>query len=153
MLMVCLGNICRSPMAEGILRSKAKKLGLSIHVDSCGTANYHVGERPDVRSISKSKEHGIDISRLFGRQFSSEDFENFDHILVMDNSNFTNVERQAKNKVDLKKVDMILNYSDKGSDRDVPDPYYGGEDGFEKVFQLLDKACDSFIIHHFNGSE
>lgn len=151
--MVCLGNICRSPMAEGILRSKANKLGLAIEVDSCGTANYHVGERPDIRSISKSKEHGIDISRLFGRQFSSEDFKKFDHILVMDNSNYLNIERQANNKNDLKKVDLILNYADKGSNSDVPDPYYGGEDGFEKVYHLLDNACDSFINHHFNGGE
>lgn len=149
-LMVCLGNICRSPMAEGILRSKAKSKGISIQVDSCGTASYHVGERPDPRSIAKMKEHGIDISRLFGRQFSSVDFKEFDHILVMDKNNYQNVSNLARSQQDLTKVDFILNYVNPESDHDVPDPYYGEEDGFEKVYQMLEKASDSFLKKHFN---
>ena len=151
--MVCLGNICRSPMAEGILRSKAKAKGITIQVDSCGTASYHVGERPDPRSIEKAKEYGIDISRLFGRQFSSDDFKAFDHILVMDKNNYMNIERQARSERDLSKVDFILNYLHPDQDNDVPDPYYGGPEGFEKVFQLLDQACESFISHHFNDKQ
>jgi protein-tyrosine phosphatase len=149
-LMVCLGNICRSPMAEGILRSKAKSKGISIQVDSCGTASYHVGERPDPRSIAKMKEHGIDISRFFGRQFSKDDFKDFDHILVMDKNNFQNVSRLARGQHDLNKVDFILNYVNPDSDHDVPDPYYGEEDGFEKVYQMLNEASDLFISKHFN---
>jgi protein-tyrosine phosphatase len=137
-------------MAEGILRSKAKSKGLKIEVDSCGTASYHVGERPDPRAVAKAKENGVDISRLFGRQFTSDDFKAFDHILVMDKNNYMNIERQARSERDLSKVDFILNYVEPDSDFDVPDPYYGGPEGFEKVYQMLDQACDAFISKHFN---
>lgn len=149
-LMICLGNICRSPMAEGILRNKANEKGLDIEVDSCGTASYHVGEHPDPRSISKSKEHGIDISMLIGRQFQIEDFNNFDHILTMDQSNYRDIIRMANDETDLAKVSMMLSYSHPNEDKDVPDPYYGGGEGFEIVFQLLDEANELFISKKFD---
>lgn len=149
-LMVCLGNICRSPMAEGVFRNKALEKGIELHVDSCGTANYHVGEHPDPRSVKKSKEHGIDISNLIGRQFSYSDFRKFDVILTMDIDNYRNVIALAQNDDDIAKVKMTLNYSFPGNNMDVPDPWYGGEQGFEDVFQLLDQAADSFFKDHFD---
>jgi len=149
-LMVCLGNICRSPMAEGILRSMAVQKGLDIEVDSCGTASYHVGQHPDPRSVSKSMEHNIDISSLYGRQFGITDFDEFDFILTMDTYNYDDIRSLARNDDDLQKVKMILNYSHPEEDKDVPDPYYGGAQGFENVFQLLDKASEAFIRNHFN---
>ena len=150
-LMVCLGNICRSPLAEGILRHKAESQSIDIEVDSCGTANYHVGEHPDPRSISKANDYGIDISTLHGRQFTISDFDTFDHILVMDKSNYQNITRLARNQKDVEKVEMMLNFSTPGLDQDVPDPYYGGIQGFENVYQMLDKASDSFIRTHIHG--
>jgi protein-tyrosine phosphatase len=143
-LMVCLGNICRSPLAEGILRHLAKVQDLAIEVDSCGTANYHVGAKADSRSIKKAKEYGIDISGLRGRQFQIADFDMFDLIYVMDQSNYNNVIALARNEQDKQKVKLILNeISDNNSE--VPDPYYGEADGFEHVYQLLDKACQNII--------
>jgi len=144
-LMVCLGNICRSPLAEGILRFKSKEKGIDIEVDSCGTAAYHVGEKPDPRSVLKANEHDIDISNLRGRQFSKSDFEYFDHILTMDKYNQMDILQLAENDAQRDKVKMILSYSESTSEKDVPDPYYGGSDGFEKIYQILDKACDVFI--------
>ena len=140
--MVCLGNICRSPLAEGILRSKTEKLGLNIHIDSAGTSNYHIGEHPDKRSIANAKKHGIDISKLKARQFKTEDFDTFDFIFVMDESNYNNVIFHARNETDIKKVELILDRLFPSNNVPVPDPYFGGEDGFEHVFQLLDKACE-----------
>lgn len=143
-LMVCLGNICRSPLAEGILRHLAVSQNLAIEVDSCGTANYHVGSKPDVRSIKKAKEYDIDISNLRGRQFQTSDFDMFDLIYVMDQSNYNNVIALARNEQDKQKVKLILNeISDKNDE--VPDPYYGEADGFEHVYQLLNEACKNII--------
>jgi len=141
-LMVCLGNICRSPLAEGILRHKIEQKGLNAKVDSVGTANYHVGEHPDPRSIQKAREYGINISKLVGRQFSLNDFDNFDHIYVMDQSNYRDVISLARNEEDKKKVELILNRAFPNLNMPVPDPYYGGDEGFENVYQLLDKACE-----------
>ncbi len=141
-LMVCLGNICRSPLAEGILRSKAEKLNLNIRIDSAGTANYHVGDAPDNRTVLNAQKHGIDISKLRGRQFSIEDFDEFDTIFVMDSSNYSDVVSLARNENDKHKVELILNRVYPNSNMAVPDPYFGGEQGFENVFILLEKACD-----------
>lgn len=149
-LMVCLGNICRSPMAEGVFRNKALEKGIELEVDSCGTANYHIGENPDPRSVKKSKEHGIDISRLIGRQFSHDDYNHFDIILTMDNDNYRNVMALAQTDEDKSKVEMTLNYSFPGNNMDVPDPWYGGEQGFEEVFQLLDHSAEAFLKKHFD---
>jgi protein-tyrosine phosphatase len=142
-LMICLGNICRSPLAEGILRSKIEKNGLTVIIDSAGTSNYHIGEPPDKRSIANAKKHKIDISKLKARQFTIADFDRFDYIYVMDESNYSNVLSLARNEADIKKVDLILNKIFPESKASVPDPYFGGEEGFEHVFQLLDKACEN----------
>lgn len=138
--MVCLGNICRSPLAEGILRSKIS--GETATVDSAGTAAYHIGETPDPRSVSIARKHGIDISNQRGRKLQISDFDYFDRVYVMDNSNYSNVMNMARNAEDEEKVDLILNLTYPGENTDVPDPYYGGPQGFENVFNMLDRACD-----------
>ena len=139
-VMVCLGNICRSPLAEGILRSKVDST--KIYVDSAGTGHWHIGNLPDPRSIAVAKKFGIDISNQRGRQFSAADFEDFDHIFVMDVSNKENVLQLAKTDTQRQKVQLILDYIFPNENVDVPDPYYGGEHGFENVYQMLDQACD-----------
>ena len=141
--MVCLGNICRSPLAEGIL---ASKVGDDILVDSAGTSDWHVGKAPDPRSIDVAAQHDLDISQLRGRQFTVEDFDNFDLIYVMDASNYQNVVRLARTQEDEDKVIMILNEVNKGRNEQVPDPYYGGDDGFEKVYQMLDEATNRILM-------
>nr|WP_321224641.1 low molecular weight protein-tyrosine-phosphatase [uncultured Psychroserpens sp.] len=137
-LMVCLGNICRSPLAHGILESKLPKD--QFYVDSAGTANYHVGDLPDQRSIAVAKANGIDITHQRGRQFKVADFDTFDYIYVMDHSNFENVIKLARNTNDIAKVKLILEVDDTITDKRVPDPYYGGDSGFVNVFELLDTA-------------
>ena len=139
-LMVCLGNICRSPLAEGILRSK---LSNGFTVDSAGTGNWHIGNAPDPRSIATAKNHNIDISNLKGRQFSKKDFADFDFIYVMDNQNYKDVVALATTEEDKAKVQLILDTIFPGERVDVPDPYYGLQDGFEKVYEMLDEACNS----------
>lgn len=142
-LMVCLGNICRSPLAEGVLREKINIRGISgITIDSAGTSSYHVGDGPDMRSIENAINHGIDISKLRGRQFDVNDFDYFDKIYVMDTHNFKDVLSIARDSEDKQKVDMILNTINPGMNKSVPDPYLGGEQGFENVYLLLDQACE-----------
>jgi len=131
-LMVCLGNICRSPLAEGILASK---------LDS----NYHIGKKPDSRSIAIAKAHGIDISNQKASQFKVNHFSTFDHIYVMDTSNYQNVIQLAKNEIDKNKGSLILNQLHPNENIDVPDPYYGGEQGFADVYDMLDRATDKIL--------
>ncbi|EAQ41038.1 low molecular weight protein-tyrosine-phosphatase [Polaribacter sp. MED152] len=138
-LMVCLGNICRSPLAEGILQSKINTD--TIFVDSAGTAAYHVGNLPDERSIAVAQKYGIDITNQRARKFTSKDFDEFDFIYAMDESNYQNIVSLARNSEDEKKVHLILNESQPNQNLSVPDPYYGGKDGFENVYQMLDEAC------------
>jgi protein-tyrosine phosphatase len=138
-LMVCLGNICRSPLAEGILKSKLPNN--KFIVDSAGTANYHVGSSPDKRSVAVARKYGLDISNLRGRQFNVKDFDMFEHIYVMDESNYNNVLSVARNESDKAKVKLILNEIYPNENLDVPDPYYGGDEGFENVYKMLDEAC------------
>ncbi|MEO8933012.1 MAG: low molecular weight protein-tyrosine-phosphatase [Xanthomarina sp.] len=138
-LMVCLGNICRSPLAEGILRSKLPSNNFII--DSAGTGNYHIGNPPDPRSIKVAKKYGLDISNQKGRQFSVSDFDIFDYIYVMDGSNYQNVIRLARNDQDIQKVKIILNEIYKDQNHDVPDPYTGGLQGFESTYKILDEVC------------
>ena len=146
LLMVCLGNICRSPLAQGILHHKLNKLNIdNITVDSAGTGNWHIGSNPDKRSTEIAMKHEIDISNQKARQFSYEDFEKFDHILVMDTSNLQNIRSQAKSKKDVDKIKLILDYSYPDKNESVPDPYFGGIDGFEHVYNLLNNACDKII--------
>ncbi|WP_324719484.1 low molecular weight protein-tyrosine-phosphatase [Salinimicrobium sp. HB62] len=139
-LMVCLGNICRSPLAEGILKSKIDPE--KIYVDSAGTSNYHIDECPDTRSIDIARQNNLDISSQRGRQFSAKDFDEFDKIYVMDMSNYYDVLSLARNEEDKKKVSLILNEIFPGENVEVPDPYHGGADGFKKVYQMLDEACE-----------
>ena len=138
--MVCLGNICRSPLAEGILKSKI--FDRKTEIDSAGTAGYHIGEKPDKRSIAIAKQYDIDISGQKSRKFIIEDFDEFDYIYVMDNSNYDNVIALARNENDKAKVKLILNEVSPGENLEVPDPYYGGEYGFLDVFKMLDEACE-----------
>lgn len=139
-LMVCLGNICRSPLAEGILASKLPKD--KFKVDSAGTGSWHVGRKPDERSIITAKKNKIDISHQKGRQFAIRDFDSFDYIYVMDNSNYNDVVFLAKNPEQSNKVQLILNELFPGENVDVPDPYYGLPNGFDNVFEMLDQACE-----------
>lgn len=142
-LMVCLGNICRSPLAEGILRHKAP--GDKIYVDSAGTSNYHIGEAPDRRSVAIAKKYGIDITAQRGRQFQIADFDKFDLIYAMDQSNYAHILAMAPNESAKQKVHLILNEVHPGEAMDVPDPYYGGDQGFDNVFKMLDLACDRIV--------
>lgn len=148
-LMVCLGNICRSPLAEGIMADKVKGLGISV--DSAGTASYHVDEAPDIRSIKIARKKGINISNLRGRQFQVSDFDKFDKIYVMDDSNYQNVTAMARNEEDKTKVDFILNESNPDQNLEVPDPYYGGDMGFENVYNMLDEATEIILTKIKDG--
>ena len=138
--MVCLGNICRSPLAEGILKNKTKKK--NIYVDSAGTSSYHIGKLPDRRSIEIANKYGIDISDQRARQFSVVDFDRFDKIYAMDIHNINSIISIARNQSDRNKVDLILNEINPNSFDNIPDPYYGDGDGFQKVFNMLNEACD-----------
>ncbi|MFD2890911.1 low molecular weight protein-tyrosine-phosphatase [Flavobacterium chuncheonense] len=139
-LMVCLGNICRSPLAEGILKSKLPKT--KFLVDSAGTGGWHAGELPDKRSIAIAKKYSIDLTDQRARQFKKSDFETFDYIYVMDASNYSNVINLASNEAQKSKVKLILNEVFPNKNIEVPDPYYGGDSSFENVFQMLDQACN-----------
>lgn len=138
-LMVCLGNICRSPLAEGILQSKVDLT--KIFVDSAGTAAYHVGNLPDVRAIEVARNYGINITGQSARKFTIIDFDTFDFIFAMDDSNYQNILSLARNSRDEKKVQLILNVCNTSKKLNVPDPYYGGKGGFENVYKMLDEAC------------
>jgi protein-tyrosine phosphatase len=138
-LMVCLGNICRSPLAEGILQSKVNNN--LFFVDSAGTAAYHLGKLPDKRSMDVASNYGIDITHQKARKFTVKDFDIFDIIYVMDASNYQNVLLIARNKRDVQKVKMILNETHPDKNASVPDPYYGGSAGFENVYKMLEEAC------------
>ena len=140
-LFVCLGNICRSPLAEGIMLHLKSKHNLQIEIDSAGTAHYHIGEAPDKRTIANAKKNGVDLSALRARQFSSSDFDEFDKIYVMDKSNFKNVIALAKQDSHKNKVSLFLENNSDGL-LEVPDPYYGTEDDFENVFKLVHKHCE-----------
>ena len=140
--MVCLGNICRSPLAEGILKSKVDDS--FVFVDSAGTGGWHIGELPDVRSIGIAKQNEIDISDQRCRKFISADFEEFDHIYVMDRNNLSDVLSVAKSEIHRKKVKMILNIEGREDSLEVPDPYYGGESGFQDVFKQSPSTLYTF---------
>lgn len=139
-LMLCLGNICRSPLAEGILAAKVdvKK----VFVDSAGTSNWHIGKSPDTRSIAIAKEFGIDISKQKARQLTQKDFEDFDKIYAMDIANYEDALSLAKTDAQRKKLELVLECLSPGEKLEVPDPYYGGESGFLEVYKMLDQALD-----------
>ena len=139
-LVVCLGNICRSPMAEGLLRHHIQQRGLRCKVDSAGTSAHHAGEHPDRRAQQEMRRHGIDISRQTSRQLVRQDFERFDWILVMDNSNLANAQRLSGHKdAHLAKIQRFL------PDGEVPDPYYGGPEGFSQVYDMVNAAAEDWV--------
>jgi len=139
-LMVCLGNICRSPLAQGILESKVNLD--KVFVDSAGTAAYHVGNLPDERSIDVAYKYGINITNQRARKFTVQDFDEFDYIYAMDISNYQSILMLAKGEEDENKVRLILKEIYPSENKSVPDPYYGSNQGFENVYQMLDEACD-----------
>jgi protein-tyrosine phosphatase len=143
-LMVCLGNICRSPLAEGILRDKLSKNGLDWVVDSAGTGGWHVGSLPDKRSVDIARKYGIDITYQRARKFRSNDFDEFDIIFAMDTSNYHDIYRMALNDSERQKVKMILEEVLPGQKKSVPDPYFD-DNRFEEVFKMLDEACEVII--------
>ncbi len=143
-LMVCLGNICRSPLAEGIMREKIKSHQLNWEVDSAGTGSWHVGSPPDPRSVEVAKQNSIDISRQRGRQFSREDFKKFDLIFAMDSQNYQNITKMAPDDKAKEKVELIMNLHQAGYNQSVPDPYWN-DDGFQGVFDMVDLACEGII--------
>ena len=148
-LMVCLGNICRSPLAKGILDSLIDQN--QVIVDSAGTGDYHIGDSPDERSIEVAKKNSLDISDQRGRQFTADDFKRFDYILAMDNYNYEDIMALASNDEDKKKVKLILDYAIPGENLDVPDPYFGGQSGFDDVYDMLTKACRNFVDKELNN--
>ena len=147
-LMVCLGNICRSPLAEGILRDKIAKNKLDGEVDSAGTGGYHTGASPDSRSIEIASKKGLDISNQRARKVRSSDFEEFDLIFAMDVYNYQDLLKWA-HEDEKSKIKLILNELYPNKNMSVPDPYYGGENGFENVYDMLDKACENIIVNYF----
>ena len=147
-LMVCLGNICRSPLAEGVLQHKAWKAGLQWSVESAGTGAWHTGEPPHHLSIKVAKHKGVDISKQRARQFVKEDFLNYDFIYVMDSSNYIDVKQMSGKLWKEDKVDLLLNELYPGENRAVPDPWYGKEDGYYTVYEMIDRACDKIIEKH-----
>jgi protein-tyrosine phosphatase len=148
-LMVCLGNICRSPLAEGILQEKAIAAGLDWTLDSAGTNNsYHIGEAPHQLSQKVAKLHAIDISHQRARAFRAEDFDHFDKVYAMSKDVLKDIKFIAKKKYDPSKTDLLMNELFPGRNLDVPDPWYGPEPGFHEVFNLIEKACDKIIERH-----
>jgi len=149
-LMVCLGNICRSPLAEGILQSKLP--ADKFIVDSAGTGDWHVGQGPDKRSVATAKGRGIDISCQKARQLKPSDFTEFDHIYVMDASNYKDVTKLTPDAASKAKVKLMMDEVFPGKNIDVPDPYWSEQDGFENVYDMLDQACsivaDKLIKEH-----
>jgi protein-tyrosine phosphatase len=147
-LMVCLGNICRSPLAEGILQEKIKSTGLQWTVDSAGTNGYHTGEAPHHLSQKVAKLNGIDISQQRSRKFTATDIDHFDKIYAMANDVLEDIRRIAGKKYDATKVDLFLNELHTNSNADVPDPWYGAEDGYHKVYELIDTTCEKIITKY-----
>jgi protein-tyrosine phosphatase len=146
-LMVCMGNICRSPVAEGVLRNRLREEGLSgrVFVDSAGTHFYHVGEPPDPRAQASARQRGYDISDLRARQLSPEDFHTFDYLLVMDYKNLRAVESLRPCGESKAHVALLLSYAEGAQHEEVPDPYYGGEEGFQHVLDLVESAVEGLL--------
>lgn len=150
-LMVCLGNICRSPLAEGILKNKIAKKGLNWEVDSAGTGSWHIGELPDPRSITTARKHSIDITDQRARKLQSHDLENFDLILAMDQQNYQDIIQMAQTPAQEAKVHLIMNFVQPHDNQSVPDPYWD-DNGFEQVFAMLDEATEK-IIQKYSSRE
>jgi len=143
-LMVCLGNICRSPLAEGIMKKKIEENNLDWEVDSAGTGYWHIGNEPDERSINVAQKYGIDIKAQRARQLIPPDLQKFDLVFAMDSTNYRNIQKFARSPKEQEKVDLIMNLVKPDYNQNVPDPYYNN-DGFEEVYQMLDMACEKII--------
>lgn len=145
-LFVCMGNICRSPTAEGVFRHKLRQAGLdsAIQTDSAGTHHYHIGKQPDPRTLAEAHARGVDISDLRARQVDSYDFEAFDHVLAMDQANLEWLHAEAPT-IARPRIEPLLKYSQRYTSRWVPDPYFGGDDGFAQVFDLIDDAAEGLL--------
>lgn len=150
--MVCLGNICRSPLAEGILEQKIKKAGLDWAVDSAGTNGYHVGENPHYLSQKVAKKNGIDISKQLCRHFVKKDFDRYDKIYAMAADIIDEIKFIGGNKYDASKVFLLLNECFPGENRNISDPWYGPEKGYHEVYALIEKACEAIVPKAVVGS-
>jgi len=151
-LMVCHGNICRSPLAKGLLLKKMEEMQIhDIEVDSAGTSANHAGQHPDPRTIANALSHKIDISSYKARQFKSSDFGIYNRIYAMDSANYSDIMLLSSNSEEQEKVRLFLDAAYPGSNDSVPDPWYGGEAGFEKVFHIIDKACTVIAKELKNG--
>jgi len=147
-LMVCLGNICRSPIAEGVLRNKVQQHGLNWVVESAGTESYHIGEGPHRHSQKICRVNGIDISGQRAAKFTAGDFARYDKIYAFADDVYREIERIGGKHADMKKVDYFLNELHEGQNASVPDPYYGSEDGYAGVFDMINKTCDAIIARY-----
>ena len=148
-LFVCLGNICRSPLAEAIFSEKLKKMDLTTQItaDSCGTSNFHIGEQPDPRTIETANHYSIPISHK-ARQLMPKDLAHFDYIIAMDRQNAANITKMARqHKADTEKIFFMRNFDEQQNDINVPDPYFGGMEGFHEVYEILDRSCEKLIKH------
>jgi protein-tyrosine phosphatase len=145
-LFVCTGNICRSPLAEGILKDKLKKRNILAEVDSAGLEDFHVGDPPDERASVVARKHGIEITGHRGRLFVKEDFDHYDKIYIMDSFHYMALSDMSRNDDDLKKVDYIMNAVEPGKNIAVQDPWYDGMNAFERVYEQLDHACEKIAI-------
>lgn len=150
-LMVCLGNICRSPLAEGILKHKAKKAGLNWQINSAGTNGYHVGEAPHPLSQKVARMNGIDICDQKARRFVKEDFDRYDKIYAMADDVIDDIRRIAREKYDQAKADLFLNELHPEKNLSVPDPWYGTEPGYHQVYKLIDETCAAIVRKYGNG--
>ncbi len=155
-LFVCLGNICRSPLAEALMTDKVVKSGVEdqFKIDSCGTADYHIGELPDERTCENALKNGLELKHR-ARQFESADFNRFDHILIMDNANKMKVIGLASSEEHLEKVQLMRDFETEADlqGTDVPDPYYGGTEGFQNVFDIIDRCTYNLLNHHLQAIE
>ena len=149
-LMVCLGNICRSPLAEGILHQKCKEAGLNWKIDSAGTNGFHNGEAPHFLSQKVASMNGVNISGQQSRQFIQEDFERFDKIYAMALDIQEEIKEIGKDQFISSKVDLLMNEVYPGQNKEVPDPFYGAEDGYHRVYEMIEIACDAIIKNHAN---
>lgn len=147
-LMVCLGNICRSPLAEGILQQEADARGLGWQVDSAGTGSWHIGDAPDSRSIEVAHRNGVDISKQRARQLQAKDLDDFDLILAMDAQNYQDISRIATTAEQREKIKLITSFAYPNKNKAVPDPYYGKMKNFEEVFDLLQFSCEKLIAFY-----